>query len=77
LMEQFFPDLTQDLVSQGALSGDTQEIVRWYAGGGRLASGQSGLRGLAVAARCSRATSASCWRRCPRCAWWKTATCSA
>jgi 2-polyprenyl-6-methoxyphenol hydroxylase-like FAD-dependent oxidoreductase len=48
VMEQFFPGLTQDLIAQGALSGDTQQIVRWYAGGGRLASGQSGLMGLAV-----------------------------
>lgn len=48
VMEQFFPGLTQDLVAQGALSGDTQDIVRWYAGGAVLASGQSGLVGLAV-----------------------------
>jgi 2-polyprenyl-6-methoxyphenol hydroxylase-like FAD-dependent oxidoreductase len=48
VMEDFFPGLTQDLVAQGALSGDTQEIVCWYAGGRALASGRSGLMGLAV-----------------------------
>ncbi|WP_337867456.1 FAD-dependent monooxygenase [Meiothermus sp.] len=48
VMEQFFPGLTQDLVNMGGLSGDSQNTVRWYAGGKTLAQGSSGLVGLAV-----------------------------
>jgi 2-polyprenyl-6-methoxyphenol hydroxylase-like FAD-dependent oxidoreductase len=47
-LEELFPGLTQELVANGALSGDLQVNTRWYNRGLRLCQGPSGLRALAV-----------------------------
>jgi 2-polyprenyl-6-methoxyphenol hydroxylase-like FAD-dependent oxidoreductase len=47
-LEELFPGLTDELVANGALSGDTQLEARWYNQGLRLCPGPSDLRAVAV-----------------------------
>ena len=48
ILEDFFPGLTQELVDQGAESGDLAEKVRWFNEGAYHCQFQSGLQGLGV-----------------------------
>ena len=48
VLEGLFPGLTDDLVRSGAVVGDLQQRCRWYFSGSVLATGESGLQGLAV-----------------------------
>jgi 2-polyprenyl-6-methoxyphenol hydroxylase-like FAD-dependent oxidoreductase len=47
-LEELFPGLTDELVANGALSGDLQADTRWSNQGLRLCPGTSGLQGIAV-----------------------------
>jgi 2-polyprenyl-6-methoxyphenol hydroxylase-like FAD-dependent oxidoreductase len=47
-LEELFPGLTDELVANGALSGDLQAESRWYNRGLRLSQGASDLRAVAV-----------------------------
>jgi 2-polyprenyl-6-methoxyphenol hydroxylase-like FAD-dependent oxidoreductase len=47
-LEELFPGLTDELVANGALSGDLQAETRWYNQGLRLCPGPSDLRGIAL-----------------------------
>ena len=47
-LEELFPGLTDDLVAQGALPGDPQEVFRWITDGRAMAPARSGLRTLMV-----------------------------
>jgi 2-polyprenyl-6-methoxyphenol hydroxylase-like FAD-dependent oxidoreductase len=47
-LEELFPGLTEELVANGALSGDLQAESRWYDHGLRLCPGPSDLRAVAV-----------------------------
>ena len=47
-LEELFPGLTDELVANGALSGDLQAQSRWYNQGLRLCPGPSELRAVAV-----------------------------
>jgi 2-polyprenyl-6-methoxyphenol hydroxylase-like FAD-dependent oxidoreductase len=47
-LEELFPGLTDELVANGALTGDLQADTRWYNQGLRLCPGPSDLRALAV-----------------------------
>jgi 2-polyprenyl-6-methoxyphenol hydroxylase-like FAD-dependent oxidoreductase len=47
-LEELFPGLTDELVANGALSGDLQAQTRWYNHGLRLGPGPSDLRAVAV-----------------------------
>ena len=47
-LEQLFPGLTDELVANGALTGDLQADTRWYNRGLRLYPAPSDLRALAV-----------------------------
>jgi 2-polyprenyl-6-methoxyphenol hydroxylase-like FAD-dependent oxidoreductase len=47
-LEQLFPGLTDELVANGALTGDLQADTRWYNQGLRLCPAPSDLRALAV-----------------------------
>jgi 2-polyprenyl-6-methoxyphenol hydroxylase-like FAD-dependent oxidoreductase len=47
-LEELFPGLTEELVANGALTGDTQLEARWYPHGPRLCPGPSDLQALAV-----------------------------
>jgi 2-polyprenyl-6-methoxyphenol hydroxylase-like FAD-dependent oxidoreductase len=47
-LEELFPGLTDELVANGALSGDLQAQSRWYNSGLRLSQGASDLRAVAV-----------------------------
>jgi 2-polyprenyl-6-methoxyphenol hydroxylase-like FAD-dependent oxidoreductase len=47
-LEELFPGLTDELVANGALSGDLQAQSRWSNQGLRLCPGPSGLQGIAL-----------------------------
>src|SRR5215217_5939463 len=47
-LEELFPGLTDELVANGALSGDLQAETRWSNQGRRLCPGPSGLQGIAL-----------------------------
>ena len=47
-LEELFPGLTDELVANGALTGDLQADTRWYNQGLRLCQAPSDLRALAV-----------------------------
>jgi 2-polyprenyl-6-methoxyphenol hydroxylase-like FAD-dependent oxidoreductase len=47
-LEELFPGLTDELVANGALSGDLQTQTRWYNHGLRLCPGPSDLQGIAL-----------------------------
>jgi 2-polyprenyl-6-methoxyphenol hydroxylase-like FAD-dependent oxidoreductase len=47
-LEELFPGLTDELVANGALSGDLQAKSRWSNQGLRLCPGPSGLQGIAL-----------------------------
>jgi 2-polyprenyl-6-methoxyphenol hydroxylase-like FAD-dependent oxidoreductase len=47
-LEYFFPGLTDELLSQGALPGDLLNTIRWYIEGGRHARFHSGLDGIVL-----------------------------
>jgi hypothetical protein len=48
LLEGFFPGLTQELVSQGAIAGDQSETVRWFSRGAYTRNFHSGLQSMQV-----------------------------
>ena len=48
VLEELFPGLTADLVAQGALAGDPQQVFRWMTEGRSMAPGRSGLCTLMV-----------------------------
>jgi 2-polyprenyl-6-methoxyphenol hydroxylase-like FAD-dependent oxidoreductase len=47
-LEELFPGLTDELVANGALSGDLQAQTRWHNQGLRLCPGPSDLQGIAL-----------------------------
>jgi 2-polyprenyl-6-methoxyphenol hydroxylase-like FAD-dependent oxidoreductase len=47
-LEELFPGLTDELVANGALSGDLQTETRWSNQGLRLCPAPSGLQGIAL-----------------------------
>ena len=47
-LEELFPGLTDELLTNGALSGDLQAQTRWYNQGLRLCPAPSGLQGIAL-----------------------------
>ena len=48
LLESFFPGLTQELASKGAIAGDLSETVLWFSGGAYTRNYHSGLMGIQV-----------------------------
>lgn len=46
LLEAFFPGLTRELVSQGAIAGDLSETVRWFSMGAYTRNFPSGLKSM-------------------------------
>ncbi|MFN2497106.1 MAG: FAD-dependent monooxygenase [Pseudonocardiaceae bacterium] len=48
ILDELFPGLSDDLIAQGAVTGDMQADFRWYNDGLRLLPAHSGLIGLGV-----------------------------
>ena len=55
VLEQLFPGLGQELVAEGAISGDVVDGVLWFNHGSICITPRASLRACCSAARCSRA----------------------